>query len=444
MTAIFYKHLARLLAATGLACALVATPAQAQSEASAALSCARGVGGGHGLGRRGSVRRGAGAAGCPVGRGCSAHRENGRWPPRPARCTCSNGLRMVHRSVSKSRARCGRIGPWCWHGGGVQRDRHGRRAVGGGRGAGLCTQCTGPGPCCTTNVSKEPHDAVSRHVAAHCAGGFLYRSRRRWPLHRPTPGALVRRTNPRRSSSRAACSWRSRRLPRWMPNLPAAAPGGGAGPCGQDLGKYGLRYSHLGWAYRTAKALARGTQAQRLWHGRGASVPPGLGEFFLDDLWRYEVVGPYPPRGAAAPAARAAGQRARPRIAAPALQHGGYVWGANTSSPTSGRWRPWPSPWSPPACVRAIRRRPGCSSKAMNPACSRLVPSRGWVGAWAQPTSPLTTTRMTSSFADRIETVTVDSVLACSWRAPGWPPPPLHCALKIRQKWPLAPCGQAP
>ena len=38
MTANFYKHLAHLLAATGLACALVATPAQAQSEASAALS----------------------------------------------------------------------------------------------------------------------------------------------------------------------------------------------------------------------------------------------------------------------------------------------------------------------------------------------------------------------------------------------------------------------
>jgi hypothetical protein len=62
---------------------------------------------------------------------------------------------------------------------------------------------------------------------------------------------------------------------------------------GQDLSKYGLRYSHLGFAYRISDGNGRyiwrvihklnhcGTNAAALYR-------QGLGEFFLDDLWRYE------------------------------------------------------------------------------------------------------------------------------------------------------------
>ena len=60
---------------------------------------------------------------------------------------------------------------------------------------------------------------------------------------------------------------------------------------GQDLSKYGLRYSHMGWAYKSA------TGAWRVVHklndcGTAAShvYRQGLGEFFLDDLWRFEAV----------------------------------------------------------------------------------------------------------------------------------------------------------
>ena len=60
---------------------------------------------------------------------------------------------------------------------------------------------------------------------------------------------------------------------------------------GQDLSKYGLRYSHFGWAYKTAegpwhvahKLNECGTAVGHLYR-------QGLGEFFLDDLWRYEAV----------------------------------------------------------------------------------------------------------------------------------------------------------
>jgi hypothetical protein len=63
---------------------------------------------------------------------------------------------------------------------------------------------------------------------------------------------------------------------------------------GQDLQKYGLRYSHLGLAYRDHDA--RGGAAWRVLHKLnqcGTAVASlyrqGLGEFFLDDLWRFEA-----------------------------------------------------------------------------------------------------------------------------------------------------------
>ena len=59
---------------------------------------------------------------------------------------------------------------------------------------------------------------------------------------------------------------------------------------GQDLSKYNIRYSHLGFAYRTPqgqwlvahKLNTCGTSEASLYR-------QGLGEFFLDDLFRYEA-----------------------------------------------------------------------------------------------------------------------------------------------------------
>lgn len=65
---------------------------------------------------------------------------------------------------------------------------------------------------------------------------------------------------------------------------------------GQDLGRWGLRWSHLGWAYRADSGGGRGTW--RVVHklnacgtADGALFRQGLGEFFLDDL--FEPVAAY-------------------------------------------------------------------------------------------------------------------------------------------------------
>ena len=63
---------------------------------------------------------------------------------------------------------------------------------------------------------------------------------------------------------------------------------------GQNLTKYGLHYSHLGFAYR--QQTGDGGHVWRIVHklntcgtGDAALYRQGLGEFFLDDLWRLEA-----------------------------------------------------------------------------------------------------------------------------------------------------------
>lgn len=63
---------------------------------------------------------------------------------------------------------------------------------------------------------------------------------------------------------------------------------------GQDLSKYGLRYSHFGFAYRQSDA--QGGYVWRVVHklnfcgtADADIYRQGLGEFFLDDPWRYEA-----------------------------------------------------------------------------------------------------------------------------------------------------------
>lgn len=63
---------------------------------------------------------------------------------------------------------------------------------------------------------------------------------------------------------------------------------------GQDLSKYKVHYSHLGFAYREVQA--DGSSAWRVLHklnqcgtAESAIYKQGLGEFFLDDLWRFET-----------------------------------------------------------------------------------------------------------------------------------------------------------
>lgn len=56
---------------------------------------------------------------------------------------------------------------------------------------------------------------------------------------------------------------------------------------GQDLTSYNLQYSHLGWAYRTAEGPWRvAHKLNTCGTPDGWVFRQGLGQFFLDDLWK--------------------------------------------------------------------------------------------------------------------------------------------------------------
>ena len=58
---------------------------------------------------------------------------------------------------------------------------------------------------------------------------------------------------------------------------------------GQDLSKYRLRWSHLGFAYKDGGSWRVVHKLNQCGSGRGDLYRQGLGEFFMDDLYRYEA-----------------------------------------------------------------------------------------------------------------------------------------------------------
>jgi hypothetical protein len=186
---------------------------------------------------------------------------------------------------------------------------------------------------------------------------------------------------------------------------------------GQDLTKYGVHYSHIGFAYRQPDG--KGGHVWRVLHklnhcGTNVSAiyRQGLGEFFLDDLWRYEAAfsAPTPEVQERLLAVlqndrRSVGMNHRPYSIV------SYAWGRRYQQ--SNQW----------------------AVETLAAAVSPDIASRGQAQAWLrsqgyEPTSlrlgALTRlgARVTAAnvafddhppekrFSDRIETVTVDSVFA--------------------------------
>ena len=191
------------------------------------------------------------------------------------------------------------------------------------------------------------------------------------------------------------------------------------GRAGQDLGRYGLQYSHLGWAYRTAEGPWRvvhklnecGTAVGHLYR-------QGLGEFFLDDLWRYEAVWAVP-----TPEVQ---QRLLPvlqdRLRARALQHPpysmvSYVWGRTYQQ--SNQWAlETLAVAMEPASVRTRNQAQAwLQFKGYEPSVLKIGALTRLGGRVGSANIAFDDHPSDKRFADRIETVTVDSVLAWLQRA---------------------------
>jgi hypothetical protein len=181
---------------------------------------------------------------------------------------------------------------------------------------------------------------------------------------------------------------------------------------GQNLSEYGLRYSHLGFAYREGEHGPWRVvhKLNQCGSSRASLYRQGLGEFFLDDLWQYEAaVTVLAPSVQAALAATLTDNVRVARLDAPAYNMVAYPW--------SGRYQQ-SNQWA--IETLAMTQDAGADTRERAQAWLRL---KGY-----EPTTlRLSTTKRLGArifsanvafddhpnekrFADRIETVTVDSV----------------------------------
>lgn len=180
---------------------------------------------------------------------------------------------------------------------------------------------------------------------------------------------------------------------------------------GQDLSAHGLRYSHLGWAYRLPdgtwrvlhKLNACGTALGHL-HRQG------LGRFFLGPLWKHEAAWVVPAPALQAPlhAALLVGERAV-QVNEPAYSMVSYAWGTRYQQSNQ---------WALEAMAAMIE--PGAGTRDTAQAWLRFKgyqPTRLVIGPLQRLGARVSMPHIAFDdhpdalrFSDRIDTVTVDSV----------------------------------
>ncbi len=194
---------------------------------------------------------------------------------------------------------------------------------------------------------------------------------------------------------------------------------------GQDLTKYGLYYSHLGLAYQQPDTAGR--PVWRVLHKLNVCGTPvgqiyrqGLGEFFMDDLWRFEAAWVVP-----TPAVQAkllALLRDAPRSVAlhrPPYSMVSYVWGQKYQQ--SNQWAIEtlalalaPQAATPPTRAQA---QAWLQASAYQPGVLKVGPLTRLGGRITSANVAFDDHPSSKRFSDRIETVTVDSVFAWLARA---------------------------
>lgn len=201
---------------------------------------------------------------------------------------------------------------------------------------------------------------------------------------------------------------------------------------GRDLTKYGLRWSHMGIAWRTVdthghatwrvlhELNACGTATADLWR-------QGLGEFFLDDLWRYEAAWVVPTPAVQrklvallADDARAVRLHQRPYSIV------SYAWGRRYQQ--SNQWvLETLAMAAEPAALTRERAQAWLRLQDYQPTVLRLGPLARLGGRLTAANVAFDDHPDSKRFSDRIETVTVDSVFAWMQRAGlGGAPMQLH------------------
>jgi hypothetical protein len=182
---------------------------------------------------------------------------------------------------------------------------------------------------------------------------------------------------------------------------------------GQDLSKYGLRYSHLGFAYKAPdgrwliahKLNTCGTAVAELYR-------QGLGEFFLDDLFRYEAAWAVPTKEVQDKLHTALLDKNRMQaMHIKPYSMVSYVWGTKYQQSNQ-----WAIETLAAAMDGSIRTRDQAQAwlqfKGYTPTTLNIPPLTRLGGRITQANIEFDDHPSKKRFSDRIESVTVDSVFA--------------------------------
>ncbi|MGZ5265203.1 MAG: DUF2145 domain-containing protein [Caldimonas sp.] len=181
---------------------------------------------------------------------------------------------------------------------------------------------------------------------------------------------------------------------------------------GQDLSEYGLRYSHLGFAYREAAGEPWRIvhKLNRCGSAEASLYRQGLGEFFLDDLWQYEAaIVVLAPQAQARLIGLLADNERVARLDTPAYSMVAYPWSERYQQ--SNQWALETLAMAEDAAAKdraraqAWLRLRGYEPTTLRLSAFRRLGARMFAANVAFDDHP-----NEKRFSDRIETVTVDSV----------------------------------
>ncbi len=182
---------------------------------------------------------------------------------------------------------------------------------------------------------------------------------------------------------------------------------------GQNLGEYGLRYSHLGFAYREGEFWRVVHKLNQCGTARASIYRQGLGEFFLDDLYEYEAAVVIPTPKVQAALLDALRDNARlATLHTPAYNMVAYPWSQTYQQSNQWALETLAMTQDPIAARSREQAQVWLRVKGYTPSTLR-IPALKRLGARLTAANVAFDDHPTEKrFKDRIETVTVDSVFA--------------------------------
>ena len=181
---------------------------------------------------------------------------------------------------------------------------------------------------------------------------------------------------------------------------------------GQDLSKYDLKYSHFGWAYRTPAGPWRvAHKLNECGTASGHIYRQGLGEFFLDDMWRYEAVIQIPTPAVQQALLKFLSAPTVLRLQNEPYSMVSYVWSSKYQQSNQWATETLAAAMEPATIQNRAQAQAWLQSKGYEP--SALI-----IRAFSRMGGRMTAANIAfddhpneKRFASRIETVTVDSVV---------------------------------